>query len=365
MKSGLPNVARGCAILLSLAGLLHGATPATPAPAATAPAGKVDADAEIARLQEGLKTAVDAIAAERAKWMTALDAWYTAGLEKLLADRSAAGDLDGVIALKTERTRFSAQGEMTADQLNAMPGTLRTFYETYQASFKKTGDELARRTAAANQKHVADLEALQRRVTMTGNIEQALKVKSVKENFLKPPAPAAPLAVAPVEPAPPTTTPAPPATAGEGKEYLTEVTPAHTESPVVLTRGSRIATTESFKPPVEITVIAKTENTNLRLGYAADQIIFNWERGPTEFRIDGGPGNKQYKKGAGGIPKDTFVTVRWRVTPEKQSVFVDDELRFEHEGDYSQIDKPVTIFAATSTVTVQSLKVRPLPPGSK
>ncbi len=353
------------AILVSLAAPLQAAPPATPAAAATAPASKIDADAEVARLQAGLKVSTDAIAADRAKFTTALDAWYTAGLDKLLAERSTAGDLDGALAVKTERTRVSTQGETTAEQLKSMPATLRTMREAYQASLKKTGDELARRTAAANLKHVTDLEALQKRITMTGDIEQALKVKSIREDFLKSSPPTAPLASAPAESAPSRATPPAPAKVAEDGEYLTKITPEHLESPVVLIRGSRITTTASFKPPVEITVRAKTEDTNLRLGYAADQIIFNWEGNRTEFRIDGGPAGGKHQKGAGGIPKNTFVTIRWRVTPEKQSVFVDDRLRFEHEGDYSKVDKPVSIMAPNSKVTVQSLKVQPLPPGSK
>jgi hypothetical protein len=344
MKLGMLILACAFAILLSVAGPLR-----------AAPAGKVDADAEIARLQDGFKASADALAAERAKWLAALNDWYSAGLDKVHADRSAAGDLDGVLAVKAERARFSAQGETSADQIQAMPATLRTLRETYNASLKRITDEVARRTAAANLKQSADFEALQRRVTMTGDIEQALKIKRAKESFLAPPAPAAPVAPAPTPPAP----------SPGGQAYLTDVTPPQDANPVVLSRGKRITTNASFKPPVEVTVVAKTEDTNLRIGYAADQIIFNWERGQTEFRIDGGPGAGKHKRGAGGIPKDTFVTVRWRVTPEKQSVFVDDELRFEHEGDYSKIDKPVTIFATRSTVTVQSVKVQQLPPGTK
>jgi hypothetical protein len=359
MKRGLPHLLRGLVLLLPFAGLLPAAPPGPPAPAATTPAGKIDGDAEVARLQEGYKAATEAIAAERVKWTTALDTWYVGALDKIQADRSAAGDLDGVLAVKAERARHSAQAAPTAEELKAMPATLRTVRDTYTSSLKKTVDELDRRTAAANAKLAADLEALQKRITMTGDIEQALKVKRVKESILSP-APAAPLASTP-QPAPPP----PPAASADGKEYLTEVTPAHTERPVELKRGERITTKTSFKPPVEITVVAKTEDTNLRLRYAADEIIFNWEGNRTQFRIGGGPGSGKHKQGTGGIPKDTFVTVRWRVTPEKQSVFVDDELRFEHEGDYSQIDKPVTIFAVSSKLTVQSLKVQPLPAGGK
>jgi hypothetical protein len=43
-------------------------------------------------------------------------------------------------------------------------------------------------------------------------------------------------------------------------------------------------------------------------------------------------------------------------------VYVSDQLRFEHAGNYSQLDKPLSIYsAAGSEVTVKSIKVRPLP----
>jgi len=45
----------------------------------------------------------------------------------------------------------------------------------------------------------------------------------------------------------------------------------------VLKGDARLDTPKTYQPPVEITVVAKTDSTNLRLAYAADQIIFNWD----------------------------------------------------------------------------------------
>jgi hypothetical protein len=110
---------------------------------------------------------------------------------------------------------------------------------------------------------------------------------------------------------------------------------------------------------VEITVVAKTDSTNLRLAYAADQIIFNWEGNQSQLRVDGGPADGQHKLGAGRIPKKKYVTVKWVVTTKHQAIYVDDRLRFEHEGDYSQINRPITVFPANgSTVTVKSVTVK-------
>lgn len=137
-------------------------------------------------------------------------------------------------------------------------------------------------------------------------------------------------------------------------------------SPAKLKKNGVITTKATFKPPVEILVEAKTDSTNLRLGYAADQLIFNWEKDRNQLRVDGGPANGKHKFGAGLIPVKQYVTVRWLVTPKKQSVFVDGQLRFEHEGDYSQLDKPLSVYsAAGAEVTVKSIKVKQLPPGTE
>ncbi len=134
------------------------------------------------------------------------------------------------------------------------------------------------------------------------------------------------------------------------------------EEGTVLKSEARLDTPETYRPPVEITVVAKTDSNNLRLAYAADQIIFNWELDESQLRVDGGPANGLHKAGAGRIPAGQYVTIRWVVTPTRQAISVDGELRFEHQGDYSQINRSVSVFPAQgSTVTVRSIHVKPLP----
>jgi hypothetical protein len=129
----------------------------------------------------------------------------------------------------------------------------------------------------------------------------------------------------------------------------------------VLKGVDRLTTRQAYRPPVAITVIAKTDSTNLRLAYAADQIIFNWEMNQWQLRVDGGPANGLHKDGAGHIPKGKYVTIKWIVTTTHQAIYVDGQLRYEHAGDYSQIDRQVAVFPANgSVVTVKSLQVKPL-----
>jgi len=129
----------------------------------------------------------------------------------------------------------------------------------------------------------------------------------------------------------------------------------------VLKGSDKFVTPDTFRPPVEITIVAKTDSTNLRMGYAADQVIFNWEVNRDQLRVDGGPADGKHTSGAGEIPAGKYVTIRWLVTPEHQAIYVDDELRFEHCGDYSHIDRPVSVFPAEgSEVTVKSVTVKQL-----
>ena len=130
---------------------------------------------------------------------------------------------------------------------------------------------------------------------------------------------------------------------------------------IVLKDTDRLTTPGTFKPPVEITIVAKTDSTDLRMAYTADQVIFNWELDQTQLRVDGGPADGLHKPGVGGIPAGKFVTIHWYVRAGEESIYVDDDLRFLHKADYSGINKPVSVFpAAGSQVTVKSIKVTQL-----
>jgi hypothetical protein len=145
-------------------------------------------------------------------------------------------------------------------------------------------------------------------------------------------------------------------------EHLKALAQSRGGTPILLKGVDTISTKATFQPPVEISIEAKTDSTDLRVGYAADQVIFNWRDMKHQLRVDGGPANGKHKIGAGLIPVNKYVTIRWVVTSKKQSIYVGDELRFEHEGDYSALNKPVSVFSDQSKVSVKSIKVKKLPP---
>ena len=98
--------------------------------------------------------------------------------------------------------------------------------------------------------------------------------------------------------------------ADEAVEHINALAQTRSGTPVALKGTETISTKATFQPPVEITIEAKTDSTDLRIGYAADQVIFNWRDMKNQLRVDGGPANGKHKSGAGLIPTNKYVTIR-------------------------------------------------------
>jgi clan AA aspartic protease (TIGR02281 family) len=127
---------------------------------------------------------------------------------------------------------------------------------------------------------------------------------------------------------------------------------------VVLRAGDRLTTDGSFSPPVTFRIRAKTDSHNIRIAYAADQIILGWERGPKQVRIDGGPANGRHKPTGGNIPKDRWINIELTVLPDSLSLRVNGEERYRTEADFSKVDQPLSIFTVKgATVSVKSIAV--------
>jgi hypothetical protein len=126
---------------------------------------------------------------------------------------------------------------------------------------------------------------------------------------------------------------------------------------VLLNTRNKIATAETFKPPVKFKIVCWTEGKDFRLAHAADYIIFNWEMNPSEFRIDGGPASGRHKPGAGALPQGKWATLELVVEPNEMVIFVDGEERWRQSADFSQVDKPLTITAHQGTAKLKSVEV--------
>jgi hypothetical protein len=128
-----------------------------------------------------------------------------------------------------------------------------------------------------------------------------------------------------------------------------------------------LVTLQQFRPPLEIRARARTDSTNIRLYYGSfgtGQLIFNWEVRPDELRLhDPATGAVSGIRGAGGIEKNVFHDIVWRIGLQRMQVLVDGEERYRGVGDYRTVVSPVGIGPAWgSRVDVESLVIAPLDP---
>jgi hypothetical protein len=122
---------------------------------------------------------------------------------------------------------------------------------------------------------------------------------------------------------------------------------------------NRVMTQQSFTAPIAFRVVAKTNSTNLRMGYAETEIIFVWETALDDIHIWGGPLGKYDKKiyAQSAIPKDTWVVIDLIYTKTSMSVFINDSHKLTEQADFSGIKNSFSVFqGARSTVHVCSVQ---------
>jgi hypothetical protein len=129
----------------------------------------------------------------------------------------------------------------------------------------------------------------------------------------------------------------------------------------IVLQGEEMKSKESYKPPVEIEYVCKTDSNNIRFSYACS-FIFNWECDMNQLRIGNGPAAGQHRAGAGRVPANQFIKIRQVVLNDKMEIYVDNELRGSWDADFSEINAPI-IFRSPSDVkppkiTVKSVRVR-------
>jgi hypothetical protein len=126
---------------------------------------------------------------------------------------------------------------------------------------------------------------------------------------------------------------------------------------VLITRSGRIATASSFQPTVTFRIIVMTDDKDIRIGYGARQIIFNWEMQHDELRVDGGPPAGKHKPGAGQLPANQWVGIELITKPDELTIYVDGVLRYRVNADFSKVNEPLKLTAQTGDLWVKSITV--------
>lgn len=122
-----------------------------------------------------------AIEVEAAANHAAVLAAYTNDLELLRRRFQQAGELDSLKAVLAEVARVQTEGSLPAS-LAAAPG-LRMLVTTYQKRMQSTATQRAQKIVLRGSQYDGALEALQRKLTREGNLDEATAVQAERESF--------------------------------------------------------------------------------------------------------------------------------------------------------------------------------------
>jgi len=129
------------------------------------------------------------------------------------------------------------------------------------------------------------------------------------------------------------------------------------------TRGIRTAS--NIPVPFRADIVAKTDSTNIRLGYGRQGlVIFNWELKPDTLRyhdpVKGFAGIVSLD-GKGSVPVNEFVHITWIMTETGSRILVNGEERASIQGDYRNVSEPLSVLPANgSHITVRSVSITPV-----
>jgi hypothetical protein len=124
---------------------------------------------------------------------------------------------------------------------------------------------------------------------------------------------------------------------------------------ILLASKSRLTTDKKFKPPVTFRLVLMSDTHDVRLIYAADEVILNWEVDPDELRIGGGPAGGRHQKGMGRLPANKWTTVEFTVRPDEMVLTVDGAVRLRERADFSKVDEPFALRAKVGELRVKSI----------
>ena len=156
-----------CLWLLGAAGVAAAQT-VTPRPAVVAPA------TSLADLKKQFEATMREAQKANRDGLKALRQAYENNLAKLQTTLQAKGEMQAVLAVRDEKTRFEAAGEIPASALATEPAALRTTQDDWNANLQQTQVAQAQKLVALSEKYMQQLAQLQKTLTAK-NDQEGLK----------------------------------------------------------------------------------------------------------------------------------------------------------------------------------------------
>jgi hypothetical protein len=116
---------------------------------------------------------------------------------------------------------------------------------------------------------------------------------------------------------------------------------------------NRLRTDQPVHAPFTIRTRAKTDSTNVRLYCGLGRVIYDWEQHPDDLLVwDPVTGKRFQLAGKGLVAPAEWHDFVWDIQPDRMILSVDGEVRFEHKGNYRNLQARPGIGSVWSRVTV-------------
>ena len=300
-------------------------------------------------LRSTCSTAMDKIATDTQQQKDAALAQYGKKIGSILQDLKKRGDLDGYTVVEKELERFRSDQTILTSAANVNVSNAAAAYQKQMTAIEIDAES---RTVNLLRQYIAALGQLIKDLMVQDKISDAKAVGEVKRN--------AEFALVDAEAKVPkceqkNVKPVSPDNR-VWKDITSECVGGKKSFGGVVLKKERMQSKALYRPPIEIEYVCKPDSQDIRLVYACDQMIFNWECKQSELRLDGGPANGQHHSGVGSVLGNQFVTFRQIVLQDKMEVYVDDVLRATWQGDFSKVNSLIGV--AGLTTTVKSIRIR-------
>lgn len=149
-----------------------------------------DVDRQLAVLDAELAADYEAkIGASHKARVQDLDLKYSLALKRALETATQSGQLDEALAIREEKKKFDEESFVPASDASGDPPALVQLRATYRTQLQKFAAERDLAAVPIHAAHDAKLEAYQTQLTREGRLDDALKVKAVREKFATAPPP--------------------------------------------------------------------------------------------------------------------------------------------------------------------------------
>ncbi len=170
--------------LLPIAGIVHAQAPATPdkTPAPATETVQTEMQKWIATTDAQWQAAFNRDVVDmHAAALKKLAGQYDVSLETALTKASAAGDLDGALALRNEQKRFAETNVFPQQDLDGEAASVKQIRAATRLQLARIEQENAARTKALHAKYDAVLAQAQQQLTQAKRLDDALLVKGKRD----------------------------------------------------------------------------------------------------------------------------------------------------------------------------------------